>query len=87
MTIQDLHDNINDNTEEYIDFDTFAETLIGKKAYRMEYTQKGYKLRLDQVYTIENYDNNLCGSGCCKGFRLNDGMYFWPSQLELVEHD
>ena len=44
------------------------------------------------IYTVAEYDDNICGDGCCSGYRLEGydqrvhgyDRWFWESDLELV---
>ncbi len=41
-----------------------------------------------QVVTINQYNDNLCGDGCCEGYSVVEGdpnIYYWPSELVPTE--
>lgn len=40
----------------------------------------------DKVFTIESFDDNMCGEGCCYAYTLvGEALAYWPSKLEIVE--
>jgi hypothetical protein len=46
-------------------------------------------LNSDTIYTVDDYNDDLCGEGCCEGCHLAEypdkQVWFWPSDLEIVE--
>lgn len=83
MTIWESYCKANDDLDSnYISLDSY----VGRKV-RYRYYKDGVEHWSDSIHTVESYDDNLCGDGCCNGFYISgvSNNSFWSSQLLIVE--
>lgn len=81
MTIWDQYVKDNDETDDYVPYTSY----IGKTVRYRIHLKDGGEVWSDSIHTVESYDDNVCGDGCCNGFYIT-GMpnSFWPSNLYLM---
>jgi hypothetical protein len=53
-----------------------------------DYFQEGQKVKnkvTGQVFTIDYYESNVCGDGCCYGYYVKEhNDSYWPDKLEKL---
>jgi hypothetical protein len=53
-----------------------------------DYFQEGQKVKhkdTNDILTIDHYESNVCGDGCCDGYYVKEGKKsFWPDELEKL---
>lgn len=84
MTIWEKYckDN-NDDCEEHIGLETY----VGLKVRHVNYGPTGDRWS-DSVHTIEDFDDDVCGDGCCNGYTISGSSLSWRSdQLQVVESE
>ena len=62
--------------------------IWNKEKYDYDYFSEGQKVRhkeTGELFTIDHYESDVCGEGCCDGYYVKEhGKSYWPDKLELV---
>lgn len=81
MNVWQLYNKDNNEASDYIGMDSY----IGRKVRHIIYEGDQEKWS-ETIHTITNFDDDICGSGCCHGFTISDSDVSWgASQLEVVD--
>lgn len=84
MTIEELYHK--QDAGSYSGLDQYVGRKVRHIVYQYENLKEAVESWSETVHIIESYDDDLCGDGCCSGFKISDSGTAWNSyQLKVVE--